>query len=249
MPMVEVQEMSRLLLAYQSLEQQYEAVRTTADMLAFNQLLSSWQTLKHASDAYERQIATDYNVFGIYESLYYDETRLHSPFLAHLLDPNGSHCQGDLFFRAFLREVGIEGERYENLDPYFFNVKTEHHTGDGRIDILITYRDAQRSFAIAIENKIWAGDQVRQLERYHDYLKSKHPDRFILIYLTVDGVLPSQGKTGSITTERWNEVIQYVQLASHRGHVARMLATTVPQIQAPNVRFIVQQYADAIGWI
>ncbi len=63
-------------------------------------------------------------------------------------------------------------------------VERERH----HIDLLITNADGQ---AIVLENKIWAGDQPRQLERYFDTVKRLGLEP-TLVYLTLDGRPPSE---------------------------------------------------------
>ena len=214
-------EISRLLTDYQRFNERFERERIVADTLAFGQLLTGWRALKQASDAYERQVATGYNVFGIYENFFKDERRLHSPFLADLLNVNGAHRQGDLFYREFLRlVVGPEAEaEFSPADPFYFSVVTEHWTGDGYIDILIRYRDANRSFAIAIENKIYAGDQERQLERYYDYLSTLGLTSSCLIYLTPSGRSPDPAGN-TITPDRHQKLVEEIKLASYHTTIA-----------------------------
>src|SRR4051794_4091616 len=50
----------------------------------------------------ERCVASDYNLFSILK-LNFSEVRLHTPILANLLDPAGSHAQGLLFYKDFVR--------------------------------------------------------------------------------------------------------------------------------------------------
>ncbi|MBL1411093.1 PD-(D/E)XK nuclease family protein [Sphingobacterium sp. C459-1T] len=86
----------------------------------------------------------EYNIFSVLHRED-DETRLHSRFLAFLLDPKESHNIGDMFFKLFLEQV---------LNIYFdytnYEVKKEFQF----IDILI-HNDSD---AVIIENKIYAGD-------------------------------------------------------------------------------------------
>ncbi|MCI6313615.1 MAG: PD-(D/E)XK nuclease family protein [Helicobacter sp.] len=84
-----------------------------------------------------------------------DEVRLHSRLICGFLNPLGNHYQGDVFLETFLECVGLKAwfddtsnarvhKEYENIDVYITN--GERH--------------------IIVENKIWAGDQDRQIERY-----------------------------------------------------------------------------------
>lgn len=61
---------------------------------------------------------------------------------------------------------------------------------DGRIDLYIE----TVNYAIAIEMKLYAKDQNKQLLRYYNYLKTKDKNS-LLIYLTLDGHIPSDIST------------------------------------------------------
>ena len=84
-----------------------------------------------------------------------DEVRLHSRLICGFLNPLGKHYQGDVFLEEFLQCVGLKEwfgdtrnarvyKEYKNIDVYITN--GERH--------------------IIVENKIWAEDQLRQIERY-----------------------------------------------------------------------------------
>src|SRR5207244_839864 len=85
-----------------------------------------------------------------------DET-MHSQILGDLLDPDGTHGQGDVFLVPFLEELGIP-----ESDVGLWHVTVE----TGRVDILI-WRNHPEKSAIIIENKSNdAGDQPNQIYRY-----------------------------------------------------------------------------------
>lgn len=70
--------------------------------------------------------------------------------------------------------------------------RERHH-----IDLLITNAKGQ---AIVIENKIWAGDQDRQLQRYFERVTGDGL-RPTLLYLTLDGHGPSDGSLGCLKAD------------------------------------------------
>ena len=94
-------------------------------------------------------------------------------------DGEGNTHSGDFFgdekFSFSLEETRVERER-------------DH------IDLLITNAKGQ---AIVIENKIWAADQERQLERYYNTVKGRGLEPR-LVYLTLDGRPPSPRSRGKI---------------------------------------------------
>lgn len=93
------------------------------------------------------------------------ETAL-SRLLADLLDPSASHGQGPLFLNAFLR--AIDHEEVAHWKPRV-TVKCEDLGDDGRIDIVVTTPHS----IIGIENKPYAAQGDRQLERYVTDIKAR----------------------------------------------------------------------------
>ena len=96
-----------------------------------------------------------------------DEVRLHSRLICGFLNPLGNHYQGDVFLEEFLQCVGLKAwfddtsnarvhKEYENIDVYITN--GERH--------------------IIVENKIWAEDQLRQIERYIEIIAKEQSRDF-----------------------------------------------------------------------
>ena len=98
-----------------------------------------------------------FNIFTILRNRD-EEVGLHSRFLFELLNPKGSHNKQDEFLKLWLDVLEI-------TDFSLDNVLARRERGS--IDILLTNRNRQ---AIIIENKIWAEDQLNQLERYHTHV-------------------------------------------------------------------------------
>ncbi|WP_051349468.1 PDDEXK-like family protein [Chryseobacterium gregarium] len=125
-----------------------------------------------------------FNMFRICGVNHYENT--HSSIIAEILDPNGSHQLGHKFFEAFILLL----IRLELLPPEYtfayhdITVHREYATTFGRLDIMITNSDGD---AILIENKIYAGEQDKQLLRYYTFGTNKFRNRFKLIYLTLFG--------------------------------------------------------------
>ena len=98
------------------------------------------------------------------------EVATHSALLAHLLDPQGGHRQGDLFLRLFLNVLGthetIRGREFPLLaeDGSRWSCRPEVRlpNGYGQVDILVRVAGV----SILVENKIYAGDRPNQLYRY-----------------------------------------------------------------------------------
>lgn len=115
-----------------------------------------------------------------------DEVNLHSRFLAELLNPDGSHKCGNRFLELFLQQCGITSDEF-NLDT----ARTLRESNN--IDILLHTNHE----AIIIENKIWAGDQNRQLERYATVVDNKRL-KYRILYLTLNGHPPTDQSVGKL---------------------------------------------------
>ena len=125
---------------------------------ALSQRHAEWR--KDRDDKHRRGL-NDLNVFTILRSAH-EEVALHSRFIAFLLDPNGAHGQGDLFLRLFMEECGHPDFKIKTTES---QVRCEYQN----IDIYIT----DGSNHVIIENKVWAKDQWRQIERYIEIISGE----------------------------------------------------------------------------
>jgi len=174
-----------------------------------------------------------FNVFSILrmERL---ENGTHSAFITELLNPNGSHLKGSVFLKLFLETLD---EVQPTLDLKNATVKAEHHVGSrdinaklgGRIDIYI--RDGVNS--ISIENKIDAGDQEAQIERYCNHNKGKNT----VLYLTLNGSEPSDWSKGLLKSGTDFYTISY------RKHIIEWLDKCQKEAaDSPILRETIKQY-------
>jgi len=110
----------------------------------------------------QKEISDGENDYNVITALLQqsDEVRLHSRFIYSLINPNGKHYQGWLFLKMFLDAIGVNNFNYKNAF-----VKKEFK----KIDLYIT--DGFQH--IIIENKIYACDQNKQIERYIDIVSSE----------------------------------------------------------------------------
>ena len=126
----------------------------------------------------------------------------HSRFMGYLLSPSGEHDQGDVFLRALLQWLvphpALSPTVRDSVNAYLSplavrgtqaRITTELDTGgNGRIDLVI---ELPGGTTIAIENKVYAGEQKDQLSRYWQWLRSSRPsgtaENSALIFLTPDG--------------------------------------------------------------
>jgi|SRR5690554_255261 len=169
---------------------------TNIDQTKLAKLLSATGTIVKEHLQNVRDKGEDFNIFSVLK-MEEDETKTHSGMIVALLDPKGNHYQNEMFLELFLNAIGYDFEG-ENLK--LTQVKAEHNLGPipqdysegGFIDILISFPSGK---AIAIENKIKAGDQPKQMYRYSLYksgactlyyltMVAKHPEQFSLHTLT-----------------------------------------------------------------
>ena len=122
----------------------------------------------------------NFNIFSILQ-LESDEVKTHSNFIFNLLNPKGSHDRGDIFLKLFLQKI-LTPEEYKTMGSVK-EVKREDPTNKKRrIDFTI---ETEKLF-IAIEMKIHASDQDRQLADYYQYINKKK-EKTKLFYLTLEG--------------------------------------------------------------
>lgn len=167
-------------------------------------LQSTRRLLKHQKEMIVLR-GENFNLFSIL-GMESRENETHSAFIGELLDPKGSHLQGAVFLKMFLKEVSFNAE---------FDVETAHlilekHVGSrndenksgGRIDIYL--RDDNGN-SISIENKIYAGDQYAQIERYVNHNREKNT----VYYLTLHGNEASKGSSGELNAGEHYYTISY----------------------------------------
>lgn len=157
----------------------------------------------------------NFNVFSVL-SLSRNETRLHSAFIAELLNPNGSHGLHNAFLENFICNIIPEFE----FDTLHADVKVEVYIGTinedstrgGRIDILVT---DNKNHAIIIENKIDASEQEGQLCRYNNYAKDMGFSDYRLLYLTLNGkdseTISNIDKTNYVPISYQKEILNWLE--------------------------------------
>ncbi|MDN3688233.1 PD-(D/E)XK nuclease family protein [Cyclobacterium jeungdonense] len=134
--------------------------------------------------------------FNIFKLLGLDanEAGLHTKFIFELLNKNGSHGLGAVFFDGFISILNKNVLSQDYSIPgytHFQQIRKEQNIGgvdhkkiDGGVIDLHIETD---SFSIAIENKIYSGLGYQQLERYHAYQSNKKNKLRYLLLLTLDG--------------------------------------------------------------
>ena len=216
---------------------------TELDIQQFFQEVASICALEQAQQEERNRKGENYNLFSI---LRIEDSELkHSALIANLLDPKGSHGCGDAFLRAFF-EIALKGTAYPFESSTPPNSYTEHYIGPiagdtgGRIDILV---ESSYYYRLIIENKIYAGDQDKQLIRYDNYGKTDlEADRYLLVYLTLFGNEASEGSTAKGSAKE----VDYLCL-SYAEDILRWLEQCVRlAYDKPLVRESLNQYIQTI---
>ena len=176
-------------------------------------LLDEVRLIRRKADVERREAdrrGENFNIFNIL-GVTSDETRTHSAFIAELLDPSGSHGLGNQFLQSFvdtddcLRYWNFATKSAKVLKELSIGGKNEDCSEGGRIDIAVE----SNGKAIIIENKIYAGDQEKQLVRYYNYGATNCPNGFRLLYLTLDGSDASEWSKGELTLNEDYYAIAY----------------------------------------
>lgn len=162
------------------------------------------------------------------------ENATHSAFLGELLNPLGSHLFGGLFLKHFLTTVGHQGAFDLNsasiqLEKHIGSVDLTNKTG-GRIDLFLS--DGLGN-SISIENKIFAVDQMSQIERYVNY----HTASNTVYYLNLNGDSPKEFSTGGLIDGDQYHIISY------RDTIVKWLSTCLKEsAEQPILRESIRQY-------
>lgn len=231
--------------SYRSLESQFWLPRFEVDKENFNRLKVAYHSHKPRLDDLREKDSPYYNIFKILRIRHYEE-KVHTPFIAHLIDPNESHEQGALFRDHFFQQVLQIDPSV--IDPKSFYVQVEVAVNpESRIDILIEYYVEGKRKAIVIENKIYAGDQKDQLYRYYEYVTGTGLDKsdFILAYLNLNGTPPS-----SNSVRKFSEVQDFstsdIRMLGYRQHIIPWLDEVYPKIKSNLVKDMIYQYIRTI---
>lgn len=131
--------------------------------------------------------ASRFNVFDLIEP---DENKL-SDILADLMNPTGSHGQGDLFVRSLFQELGFGASDTDGQIPTVSREALTHGIvkSHRRMDVLV-----EAGVLLAIENKVDSLEQPDQVKDYLQHLRycaRAQPQPFVLVYLTPNGRRPT----------------------------------------------------------
>lgn len=176
-------------------------------------LLNATKKLIDEESISRRKRGEDFNIFSIMR-MERNETKTHSAMLVALLRPDGLHYQGTKFLKLFLETIEYKYEKEDLskvkvLAEYYLGAIDDDYERGGFIDMLITFPSGK---TIAIENKIDADDQLKQLYRYSKY----NLDKSQLYYLTLQGLQPSADSLNELK-------IDNVKIISYKEHIIQWL--------------------------
>lgn len=205
-------------------------------MKEINLLLNEVNAIVQKYDEINRNTGGHFNIFEI-AAIQTDEVRI-CRILKELIDPKGSHYQGDVYLRLFLKHVLKMNEDIVNSDLSAAVVEREKHiTGNRRIDIFINIPGKVR---IPIEVKVYAGDQDAQCYDYFKYAENSK-----MYYLTPFGHKPSDSSLNGLKDDD-------VQIISFSRDIIYWLTECLkaPEtIRLAPIREVLLQFIDVLNKI
>jgi len=138
-------------------------------------------------------------------------------------------------------KLEIQVFNYENI-----NIFSEYSKGiNGRIDILLEFSKDKEKKAIIIENKIYAEDQIGQLNRYYCSMINKNysNDELEIVYLTLDGSEPTEESTEGLAKEVKEKIITI----SYKENIVEWLNDCIKEVaEVPIIRETLVQYRSLL---
>lgn len=208
----------------------------------FSEINTKLETANEIRKEYNKTMANDFNIFNDFFCL--GENKI-TEILAFFLNPEQTHGQGKMFLNLFVNYLGSLSEK----NKYDFNQEKIDLLLNGkniiiecerviennrRIDLIIEF---DSTYAIAIENKIWAKDQHDQLKDYNEYLQNKKYEKdYILFYLNPYHKIPSEL---SISKEEYDKKINdgNIAILDYQDDIISILYAWKKECEAERVRY------------
>jgi hypothetical protein len=197
------------------------------------------QRLQHLSLKVRNEKAPDFNVFAITKRGHYEVTT-HSRLLGALLDPIGSHEQGNLFLAAFLDLLMAKKPNWVFPKPdHRWSISLENDS----IDIVLSHPNPQNpQTRIIIENKWSAPDREQQLFAYWRRQRELTGLKSIpAIYLTPSGRRPKE-----CSSVKNSEFFRDLVTISYVQDIMALLIYGLSEVKSARVRETVFQYVQLI---
>ncbi len=177
------------------------------------------------------------DVFNIFKVLHKeaDEKHLHSRFISYLLSTNKE------YLKLFLSVLGINNFETEDCQV---RPNKQNKSEFENIDILIF----NKKQAIIVENKIFAGDQPRQLEKYFETITTGEneigeKEVVCISYLTLDRHEPTPDSLGNKLTVRIDEPNKkIVKLIDYTQNITKWLDDCTVITKENDLRASICQY-------
>ena len=200
------------------------------------------EVARRAQAVLDRRVAPQFSVFDYFKER---ETDLSRAF-GGLLDPAGTHGQGDTFLQLFLDEIRLR-EDFPDSDTQGCKVHLEYSTNKGRIDIVL---EMPGNRWIGIENKPWAPEQEKQVEKYMIHLsklaKSVEGGTAWILYLSGDGSDPKTTECLSEEQKGRCLTMPYRTRAGKPPSLENWLRRCGEQCEAERVRWFLKDFLEYV---
>ena len=171
-----------------------------------NQIRILLKKISAVSDEYDSNYRKTGRYFNIFDIANISSNEITICRIIHeLLNPKGSHSQGDAYLRLFVDILKLKVPAFEFNDEEYHTVSVRREecipeNRNRRIDLVI---ETETSY-IPIEVKIYAGDQNEQCKDYYKKAKSTNNKKATMFYLTLYGSPPSPESIGDLNADDIN---------------------------------------------
>ncbi len=181
-------------------------------------------------------LKSNFNVFDLIINPY-DEVHLHSRMIYSILTERKFQKQ---FLMSFLNFIDVSLPDDVSFSGFkYINVEKEKAIPNGRVDLFISFKIKNISYNVLIENKLLAGDQPEQMNKYSNYMNSSYPnDNNYVCYLTLDGSAPSEDST---------KCLNEIKLISYDSEIMSWIEDCIKiALREPGVREVLIQYSSLL---
>ena len=178
---------------------------------------------------------SDFNIFSQLLNPY-DEVNLHSKLIYSIL--NDCKFKKE-FMLSFLKITGVISADNVSLDDLkIIDIEREKAFSNGRLDLFFSCNVKDKKYVIIIENKIFAGDQYEQMDRYIKFADKNQADIRKVFYLTLLGNAPSEDSASNLDK---------VNLISYNNEILTWIENCIKiSAREPALREVLIQYADLL---
>ena len=225
-------ELKNLFVSFQSLQSKLESKNVLLQRKNIEEYkIFLDRYIQNLNKLYEsnRKIAKYFNPINLF-NVKFDELT-HSNILSWAFDPYGSHSQGDLFFKYFLKHFNYSIK----YDPRNYKVIKECRGDESIVDIVIYSKD----FVFFIENKTLSSEGITQTDReYSDLLRfskkmSIKKDSIFSIFLSPKCSKPFNENFRPITYRKLSKAFE----------------KSLKEIEAPYVKYFIESWLEILNSI